>query len=164
MPSSSAYNLTVLGLGWRWHKWIAFIITFVNFLAVLFFVPETRYERKQWAGSPTASNVALEKTATSQTEQVETIPKKTYLQELSLWSGTPSGENLPKMFVRPLPMIAYPAVLFAFLGYAVTLAWVVAINILNSFVLQAPPYNWKPSIVRTTIGVYVERADLCRMV
>lgn len=95
---------------------------------------------------------------------METIPKKTYVQQLSLWSGTPSDENLLRMFVRPLPMIAYPAVLFAFLGYAVTLAWVVAINILNSFVLQAPPYNWKPSIVRTAIDVYVECADLCRMV
>ena len=33
-----------------------------------------------------------------------------------------------------------------FLGFAVSLAWVVAINILNPFVLQAPPYNWKPDI------------------
>lgn len=40
----------------------------------------------------------------------------------------------------------YPAVLFAFLGYAVSLAWVVAVNILNSFILEAPPYNWSIAI------------------
>lgn len=32
------------------------------------------------------------------------------------------------------------------MGYAVILAWVVAINILNPFVLQAPLYNFKSSI------------------
>lgn len=32
------------------------------------------------------------------------------------------------------------------MGYAVALVVTCAINILNSFVLQAPPYNWAPSI------------------
>jgi MFS family permease len=32
-------------IGWRWHKWMAVIFTGINFLAVLFFVPETQYNR-----------------------------------------------------------------------------------------------------------------------
>ncbi|OQN95400.1 hypothetical protein B0A48_18579 [Cryoendolithus antarcticus] len=43
-------------------------------------------------------------------------------------------------------MIVHPAVIFAFHGYAVSFAWFVAIDILNSFVLQAPLYNCTPSI------------------
>lgn len=78
--------------------------------------------------------------------QTDMVPLKTWRQQLSLWSGVPKDTSLVKMFIRPLPLIAYPAVIFAFLGYAVALAWVVAINILNSFVLQAPPYNFSPSI------------------
>lgn len=78
--------------------------------------------------------------------RAEQVPVKPYMQQLSLWSGVPKGENLALLFIRPLPLIAYPAVIFAFLGYAVSLAWVVAINILNSFILQAPPYNWSASI------------------
>jgi MFS family permease len=74
------------------------------------------------------------------------VPKKTYLQEISLWSGVPAHTNLLKMFIRPLPLIAYPSVIYAFLAYAVTLVLTVAVNILNPFVLQAPPYNWSPSI------------------
>lgn len=74
------------------------------------------------------------------------ILKKTYVQELSLWSGVPKDTNLLKLFLRPLPMFAYPAVILSFLGFAVSLAWVVAINILNSFILQAPPYNWTPDV------------------
>lgn len=43
-------------------------------------------------------------------------------------------------------MIAYPAVIYSFLCYSISLVIVVAVNILNSFVLQAPPYNWSPQI------------------
>jgi hypothetical protein len=78
--------------------------------------------------------------------QQEQVPKKTWKQELSLWSGVPKDTNLLKLFIRPIPLIVYPAVILSFLGFAVSLAWVVAINILNPFVLQAPPYSWKPDI------------------
>jgi MFS family permease len=74
------------------------------------------------------------------------LPKKSFLQDLSLVSGVPQQTSLLKLFLRPLPMIVYPAVILAFLGFAVSLAWVVAINILNSFILQAPPYNWSAGI------------------
>ncbi|KXS96406.1 hypothetical protein AC578_3002 [Pseudocercospora eumusae] len=86
--------------------------------------------------------------ATHSTHRTPSTPilKKTYIQELSLWSGLPKDTTLLKVFLRPLPMIAYPAVIFSFLGFAVSLAWVVAINILNSFILQAPPYNWTPDV------------------
>jgi len=43
-------------------------------------------------------------------------------------------------------MIFYPGVIYAFLCYSISLVIVVAVNILNPFVLQAPPYNWSPQI------------------
>jgi hypothetical protein len=43
---------------------------------------------------------------------------KTYVQQLSLWTGVPKETSLLKLFFRPFPMIAYPAVAFSFLGYA----------------------------------------------
>src|SRR4051812_22845148 len=47
---------------------------------------------------------------------------------------------------RPFPMIVYPAVIYSFLCYSISLVIVVAVNILNPFVFQAPPYMWKPQI------------------
>ena len=158
-------GFVVQSLGWRWHKWIAVIFTAINFFAVLLFVPETRFNRDvpkslgattsdQAIESSSDEDVDVEKTVSPSVkpvpglpalEQVQ-VPNKSFAQQLSLWSGVPSDTNLFKMFIRPLPMIVYPAVMFAFLGYAVSLAWVVAVNILNSFVLQAPPYNWQPQI------------------
>jgi hypothetical protein len=43
-------------------------------------------------------------------------------------------------------MIVYPAVIYSFLCYSISLVIVVAVNILNPFVLQAPPYSWSPQI------------------
>lgn len=142
----------------------------INWVVCVLFVPETRYDRSQvraGASSPTSgSEPDLESTGRAEGAPVnggnkltevttaeknpayhqDQIPKKTRKQELSLWSGVPKDTSLLKLFIRPLPLIVYPAVIISFLGFAVSLAWVVAINILNPFVLQAPPYNWKPSI------------------
>jgi MFS family permease len=135
---------------------------------VLLYVPETRFERNEDrtnvvtiagdAVAPSAVESGLSKQdekalevgevaspASPSTELAE-IPKKTFRQELSLWSGTAPGTNLFELFIRPFPLIVYPAVIFAFLGYAVSLAWLVSVNILNPFTLQAPPYNWSPAI------------------
>ncbi|KAE9972770.1 hypothetical protein EG328_004817 [Venturia inaequalis] len=151
---------------------MAVIFTSINFIAVLLFVPETQYNRdiskslgsETSAGSVQTSDpnlassselVKVEKSPGGKEAEVASqtdahpalqIPKKTWLQEMSLWNELPKDTNLWEMFIRPLPLIVYPAVMFSFLTYAVSLAWVVAINILNSFILQAPPYNWKPSI------------------
>ena len=148
-------------------------MTLINWIVVVLFVPETRYDRSQvrsGTASPAsgsepdlestgndeavaaASEDKLTKVTTAEKDldhpayQQNQVPKKTWMQELSLYSGVPKDTSLVKLFIRPLPLIAYPAVLLSFIGYAVSLAWVVAINILNPFVLQAPPYNWAPSI------------------
>ncbi|KAK5136176.1 hypothetical protein LTR08_004013 [Meristemomyces frigidus] len=163
-------GFVVTSLSWRWHKWMAFIFTAVNFVVVLLFCPETRYDRSElsqdsatlplnskdstttpneesWTGAPAEKTLsASSQELTADDPAFPQLPKKTWLQELSLWSGVPKSTNLLTLFIRPFPLILYPAVIFAFISYAVSLAWVVAINILNSFVLQAPPYSWKPSI------------------
>jgi hypothetical protein len=159
-------GFVITGLSWRWHKWIAVILTGINFVTVLLFVPETRYYRSEDEGavgegrevaSSSAENVAAQgepkeavkvvaEDREAQTSPQLTVQKKTWAQELTLWSGVAPDTNLFKMFVRPLPMFVYPCVIYSFLGYAVSLVLTVSVNILNSFVLQAPPYNWSPMI------------------
>ncbi|KAK3694499.1 major facilitator superfamily domain-containing protein [Podospora appendiculata] len=161
-------GFVITGLSWRWHKWIAVILTALTFLTVVFFVPETRYFRDENQNVVSPEGIAmssstegvgsgdLEKTAAG-AEGRRTgdhslplpgmeIPKKTWMQELGLWSGVAPETNLLKMAVRPFPMFVYPCVVYSFLGYAVSLVLTVAINILNPFVLQAPPYSWSPMI------------------
>lgn len=180
-------SFVLQGLSWRWHKWITTILTAITFIAVLFFVPETRYYRANEQPSrveeglapqdlppmslsrpdslftcwePAGPSPTPEKSRTParghqstssgsrspERYAVAELPRKTYLQEISLWAGVTPNTTLFKSFVRPLPLIAYPCVIYAFLGYAVSLVLTVAVNILNPFVLQAPPYNWSPLI------------------
>jgi MFS family permease len=123
-------GFVVESIGWRWHKWMAVIFTAINFIAVVLFVPETRYDRNiseslgvesdtSSAGlsSSSVEDVEAEKTVARSVKEVaeahQQLPKKTYLQEISLWSGVPSDTNLLEMFIRPFPLIAYPAILFA---------------------------------------------------
>ncbi|KAK4200233.1 putative transporter in the major facilitator superfamily [Triangularia verruculosa] len=151
-------GFVVTGLSWRWHKWISAILTGINLVTVVMMVPETRYDRndtilqvQQLSGSE--DNGQEKAKAGDDAEQaqqhrgVAMVPKRSWIQEFSLWSGIPKDDtSLWKMFLRPLPMFAYPCVIYSFLGYAVSLVLTVAVNILNSFVLQAPPYNWSPTV------------------
>jgi MFS family permease len=165
-------GFVLAGLSWRWHKWIAVILTGLNFLGVLFFVPETRYYRDETSDpaklnttpaealsdknssgkNSTEGGMLSPTTAVTRSSSAEkgstraNVPRKTYMEEISLWSGVAPNTNLVKMFARPFPMIVYPCVIYAFLGYAVPLVLTVAVNILNSFVLQALPYSWSPLV------------------
>ena len=162
-----------VGAGWRWYKWLSAIMTGVVFFTVLFLVPETQYDRdfskslmmldEDRPGLPNTFHAEPnpikenEKALQSQS-RIEPLsqftspmqrPKKSYLRRLALWTeATPeakSSSTIP-LFLRPIPLAVYPCVVLATLGYAVSLAWVVAVNSLNSFILQAPPYDWSPAI------------------
>ncbi|EME38989.1 hypothetical protein DOTSEDRAFT_57289 [Dothistroma septosporum NZE10] len=169
-------GFVISGTSWRVHKWHSFGLVVVNFLLVLFFVPETRYDRStinvdvftsfdddpasrndyplsprsktfpRIAHDPEKDTHVPSTNALECSRQAHQTPKKSYTQTLSLWPGLAKDTNLFKLFFRLFPVLAYPAVIFSFLGFAVSLAWVVAIGILNSFILQAPPYSWSPSI------------------
>lgn len=101
-------------MGWRWHKWIAVIFTAINFVAVVLFVPETRFDRTSVVASDASTPISasddavdIEKSTPAtmkvvrqpSDEAVPQVPKKTFVQDLSLWSGTPST-NVFKMFLR----------------------------------------------------------------
>jgi hypothetical protein len=87
------------------------ILTALNFLAVVLFVPETRYQRdaiscrNEGAGVTASSSeekiahVDMKPKRQSSDEDAPQLPKKTYRQELALWSGIPPT-NLFKMFIR----------------------------------------------------------------
>ena len=128
-------------LSWRWHKWIAFILTMINWIVVLLFCPETKYQRPSEQGLAVAAPpIKTEKDRKPgesvnnggrtviadqmSDDRIEQLARKTWTQELSLSSGIPKGINVVSMFLRPFPLIVLPAVLFSFIIYSASLAWV----------------------------------------
>ncbi len=166
MPLISGFVID--GAGWRWFCWLCAIFMGLNFLAIFFLVPETRFDRaalvaaqndtvppssKSFEKSSEVAHDPSRKPHVETVEQVASPPaegplvgkEKSYLQKLSLWSGV-SEQSFVSHFMRPFLLFVYPAVTWATITYSLCLGWQIEANTVVSFILQVPPYNWSPSM------------------
>lgn len=84
---------------------------------------------------PEAQDVAPEYTGAS-------TPKKTYTQMLLLFSGRKSDESFWKLLLRPFPLFAQPAILWACLIQGTMIGWTVFIGIILAAIFLGPPLFW----------------------
>ncbi|KAI1394340.1 MFS general substrate transporter [Hypoxylon trugodes] len=149
--------------GWQWTLiWCAIIFGILLPLVILF-VPETAYRRQSYEQQlatramttrDAKSNNSEKKDAPSEQEsgRVETVEtgavverKDSYLRSLRLWTGVYTDTPLWKIFLRPMVVFFYPAVLWGFLLYGITLSWIVVFSVVNAVIFTAPPYNFSVS-------------------
>jgi len=92
-------------------------------------MPETSYTR-EIIETPVVLREADAKSKTDEYIEMATPtpPKRTYLQGLSLYSGTYTKESVFKLMIRPVVFLALPPVLWATLVMAVTIGFLVAIT------------------------------------
>ena len=69
-------------------------------------------------------------------------PKKSFTQQLLPFSGRVSDESFFKLFLRPFPLFAHPAVLWACLIQGTMIGWTVFIGIILAAVFLGPPLFW----------------------
>lgn len=119
---------------WRTIYYVGTALIGTLLILVIFTFPETSYIR-DITPSTSGSDIGIsdEKTGTSSVEFAEngsrTIPKrKTYLQELKLFSGTYTTESLLDLFLRPIALIVLPPVLWGSLVMSVTIGFLVAVT------------------------------------
>ena len=118
--------LTKQGLGWRWAKWISAILTGVNFLMIVFLVPETRFHRVFEPTAPPASIGLKENSEVRVCEVHSSRPSnfnlarlsegERFMKGLSPWSGIDKNTSLLSTFLRPFTLVFYPACAFATLA------------------------------------------------
>lgn len=127
------------------------------------FTPETQYYRN-YVTSERQENDEAKDPGTEAITEVTPLPKKTFLQELQPWSKINPNASYIHLLVRPWPLVIYPAVIFAFLIFSVTLAWVVVFVNVNASIFQAPPYLMTagidglvnvPAVIGIAIGSFV---------
>jgi hypothetical protein len=122
----------------------------INFLMMFFLLPETRFPRGQSQStatlneSPTSTEKINEPTESASEDL--SIKKKSYLQQLSPWSGITKDSNIVNLFLRPWPLIFYPATIFALTSFTLTIAWSLAVLNTAASIYQLPPYNFSPGI------------------
>ncbi|KIW87102.1 uncharacterized protein Z519_12213 [Cladophialophora bantiana CBS 173.52] len=156
----------VQGVGWRWTSGVIAIVAGINMITIFFCFPETRYNRSldsvaTRATAPTHTHTAEDNDVTGKSEttveHINTITddsaiapfltgtKKTYWQELSLWSGR-ANHSFVNHLIRPFPLLAYPSVAWGTLSFSCALAWLIGAASLSSFIFQVAPYNFGPGV------------------
>jgi len=70
------------------------------------------------------------------------IPKKTFKQMLMPFDGRKSDESYWKLLLRPFPLFAHPAILWACLIQGCMIGWTVFIGIVLAAIFLGPPLFW----------------------
>lgn len=152
-------------IGWPWSFYFITIFTGVCLPLVIFFVPETAFRRSAHLNTDIASTEgdedsvgplrkeeesgSLPKTvdetgAVSNSESeshAHTRPKKSFSESLLPFSGRVADDDFVKLILRPFPLFAQPAILWACLIQGCMIGWTVFIGIILAAIFIGPP-NW----------------------
>ncbi|PVI02942.1 MFS transporter-like protein [Periconia macrospinosa] len=81
---------------------------------------------------------------------IVTEEKESYYQQLRIFRGRVSEESFWKGAWKPVPLIAYPAVLFSTVVYGSFFTWLLTISVLSVSAFSVPPYNLNPAQIGAT--------------
>ncbi|KAG4430432.1 hypothetical protein IFR05_014087 [Cadophora sp. M221] len=70
------------------------------------------------------------------------IPKRSFTQSLLPFNGRVSDDSFWKLFLRPFPLFAHPAILWACLIQGSMIGWTVFIGIILAAIFIGPPLLW----------------------
>lgn len=111
--------------------------------AIFFLVPETVYLKN--------TEVYYDEKDTESINKVEmNDPPRSFTSQLRVFNGRLSDESFWKLAIKPLPLIAFPAVVFSTLVYGSFMTWLVTFGVLSVNIFSAPPYNLNPAQVGLT--------------
>jgi len=170
------------GLGWRWlfHMFQIFLV--VQFILNVLFCPETTYirdalynldqnkdenleelvnveHRHDHRGDVEIGNgeAALKETTTQTSRFSQPVPKKkTFVQELAVYTGVYNRDNILKYIAGPFITLLNPAALYCTITSGLLNAWYVGTAIIAAGIFSSPPYNMGPSgIANIGIGPFI---------
>ena len=140
----------IQNLGYQWTFWICAILFGLCVFGIIFLVPETSYLRGGFGSIPSYVQEKVEQkheeVAQGADAEGSTVPRKmSYIRSLRIFTGRYTRAPFWKIFVRPLIVFFYPAVLWAFLIYGTTLTWIVVFSVVNASIFTVSPYNFSVS-------------------
>ncbi|KAF5600898.1 transcription factor Pig1p [Fusarium pseudoanthophilum] len=151
-------GLITINLSWRYIYWVSVALIGVCTILIILTFPETVYNRQETTEGTRPhidsnckdqdqdqdiEKVQFEEASTSGHVSYSPPPKRTFVQNLSLYSGTHTKESILKLFFRPVVLLTLPPVLWATLVMSVTIGFLVAISS-NFAVAFSATYGFKP--------------------
>ncbi|KAF4342759.1 major facilitator superfamily transporter [Fusarium beomiforme] len=165
-PVISGY--LIVDMGWRWAFWFMAVAFAVGFIMVIFFFPETKWERQEIMSSPEAketmsspeagvnekAEVSSIKAKADEAQPVETTVPPTWKKILGVQhlQFSSAKELLPGL-VGPISMLRQPVVIWGCIMYSITFTWVIILGAVADQIFGAPPYNLDPTQVGLAIGI-----------
>ncbi|PCD30362.1 hypothetical protein AU210_010044 [Fusarium oxysporum f. sp. radicis-cucumerinum] len=166
------------GQGWEWVLHWCAIFNAIAFVICLFFMEETKYNRKatplhlndtvdinKATESPSDGKKEVESQTTSNLDVVNgsvLSSSKTSLDKIKIFRSEHVQGSVPLkgMLIRPFKYFSLPIVVFCGFMYGAVICYFNVLNGTASIILSAPPYSFKPSTVglcyiATVIGVFV---------
>lgn len=147
-------------LGYLWLFHLFQIFCCIQFVLLFLFCPETTYFRDARYDTDVVNDEKLdelahieeknrvheefnpaERTTSTGTDSPRDIPKKkTWVQELAIFTGVYSRENFIKYLISPFVTLLNPADCYAVLSSGLTNAWYVGSAIILSSIFSGPPW------------------------
>ncbi|OQU95653.1 hypothetical protein CLAIMM_01835 [Cladophialophora immunda] len=167
-PMLSALIIQSLGMAWTFY--IVAIFIFVFSIGQFLHMPETMYlgPRPTLDFQEVVADAGKDSETVSQIEIAEpntlTVPKKTFLQELSFWGLSDKTVSLWQAFARPFVLLAYPTVIWSCCCYGLAISWNVIMATTNGQLFSPPPYSFSPAaqglifgspLIGSLVGTYV---------
>jgi MFS family permease len=130
---------------------ISAIIFIPIFFGMYFFVVETSYNKPR-PSTTTTKKFPDEKSDGVSYLEIEELDeqKETYAQQLRIFRGRLNEESFWKNAWKPVPLIAYPAVLFSTVVYGSYFTWLLTISVLSVSIFSAAPYELGPAQIGLT--------------
>ncbi|PQE14259.1 MFS transporter protein [Rutstroemia sp. NJR-2017a BVV2] len=159
-------------ISWRWFFWLCTILQGVNFIAMVFFAPETRFRRgRSHPGTPTGVTTILDSDKEKQEATTTTDDSRSKSPSISasqpqtvnnvLGTGKPSKAQfalIPTLqydglslllhdITAPIYIFTFPIILWASLSFGFSANCLLSLNLTQSQVFAAPPYSFSPASV-----------------
>ena len=139
-------SFIIQNLGFKFTFGICALIYAGILPAIYFFVPETVY----FAPENPKTEVIFDKSSLHVYEIVIPEPKKTYSQKLKIFQGRVSHAGFWVTAFKPIPLITFPAVIYAAFTYSFYAAGLTLIALLQDTIFSAAPYNLTSSQIGLT--------------
>ncbi|KAJ5086586.1 hypothetical protein NUU61_007893 [Penicillium alfredii] len=142
-PMFSGFIVQALGMDWAF--WIVAIFIAANLVCMFCFMPETKFTgpRPQiLPPSRSASESSTKGLEEISVDELQPVPKKSWLEELKFWSRGDPNVNLLHVFLRPFVLMAYPTVVWSCFVYGLALSWNVILGAIVAQLFTPPPYGF----------------------
>ena len=138
-------------LGWLWlfHMFQIFLV--FQFVAMFLFCPETTYLRDSRYETDIVRDEKLEELAKIEAEHrehevaISNTRRKTFVQELAIFTGVYSDDNILKYLLGPFITLFNPAACYAVITSGLLNSWYVGSAIILSGIFSGPPWNFGPA-------------------